>query len=143
LLELNFRPVRVFAPALPRLVAAQLFRRHLHAALDQGVAHGVKVVHFEAEMMNPLAADFRRRIGLEDFDELAGADLQIKSEQHAVLEKIEMRLQSQRAAIKFPAPVQIFSEDADMGEGFDHIDFDLNYKKPRAESNTWNENFLE
>src|ERR1019366_2832571 len=108
LLELHFRSVRVFAPALPCLVAAQLFRSHLHAALDQRAAQRAKVVHFEAKMMNPLAADFRRRIGLENFDELTGTDLQIESKQCAVLEKIEMPLQSQRAAIKIQAPVQIF-----------------------------------
>ena len=58
--------------------------------------------------MNPLAADFRRRVGLENFDELARSGLQIKSKQFAILQEIEMPLQSQRAAIEIQAPVQIF-----------------------------------
>jgi len=58
-------------------------------------------------MMNALVADFRHRISLENFDELTGADLQIKSKQRAALEKIEVLFQTECAAIKIPAPVQV------------------------------------
>jgi hypothetical protein len=38
---------------------------------------------------------------------MARDDLQVKSKQLAVLQKIKMPLQSQRAAIKIPAPIQV------------------------------------
>ena len=53
-------------------------------------------------------ADFRVRVGFENFDEMPRIDLEIKSEQGAVLEKVEMLFQSERAAIKVQTPVQIF-----------------------------------
>jgi len=74
---------------------------------DQFFAQRVNAFDFEAKMMNALVADFRHRISLENFDELTGADLQIKSKQRAALEKIEVLFQTECAAIKIPAPVQV------------------------------------
>ena len=91
LLELEIHAIRVLAPALPCLVAAQFLRRHLHAVFDQFFAHRVNVIHLQAEMVDALAADFRRRTGLENFNELARCDLQIKAKQLAVLEKTKCR----------------------------------------------------
>ena len=105
--------------------------------LDQALAHRVNVVHFQTKMMNPLAPDFLARLGLEKFDELVGRDLQIKPEQLAVLEKIEMPFQAQRAAVKIQGAVQVFRDNAEVSECFDHIV--ANYKSPRAESNVRNE----
>ncbi len=107
LLELHFRSVRVFAPKLPRLIAAQFLWRHRHSAFDQRVAHRINVIHFQTKVMDALTADFRRRIGFENFDELARTDFKIKSEQLAVFVKIKMALQSKRSTIKIQTPVQI------------------------------------
>ena len=80
---------------------------HFHAALDQGVPHRVKVIHFQAEMMDALAAGGFRRAGLEDFDEMIRVDLEIKSKQLAVLHEIKMPAQAERPAIEIQAAVQI------------------------------------
>jgi hypothetical protein len=88
-------------------------------------------------MMDALAADFHLRVGPEDFDELVWRELQVKSEQLAVLEKIEMRFQSQRAAVEIPAVLQVFRKDADVCERFDHVRFEKDYKARTEESNQW------
>jgi hypothetical protein len=57
--------------------------------------------------MDPLLAGGFRRAGFENFDELILVDLEIKSEQLAVLDEIKMPAQTQRSAIEIQAAVQI------------------------------------
>jgi len=41
-------------------------------------------------MMDSLVADFRIWVGFEDFDKMSWIDLEIKSKEAAVLEKVKM-----------------------------------------------------
>ena len=120
LLELDVHAVGVLAPALPGLVAAEFFGRHRQSVLRQPPAQRIHVFHFETEMMNPLALDFRRGIGAENFDELSGRGQQIKPEQPSVFVEIKMPPQTQRAAIEIPAAFKDVRKNAEMGDGFDH-----------------------
>lgn len=120
MLKFDVRAVRVLAPALPGLIATQLFRRHFHARLFQFVGNGVDVVHFKTEMMDALAGIFGLRIRLEKFDELSPRDLEVKAEQLAVFVKIEVRREAEGIAVKVAGAREVFGEDAEMGEGFDH-----------------------
>jgi hypothetical protein len=67
-MKFQINSVGILAPALPGLIAAFFLLRHLHAAFDQCVAQCINVLHFKAEMLYPLAANFRSRIGLENFN---------------------------------------------------------------------------
>lgn len=107
-MKFQINSVGILAPALPGLIAAFFLLRHLHAAFDQCVAQCINVLHFKAEMLYPLAANFRSRIGLENFNEMTGADLEIKSEQYAILEEVKLPVQSQCPAIKIQASIQVF-----------------------------------
>jgi hypothetical protein len=120
LLKFDVEAVRVFTPALPRLVAAEFFGRHGHAPLRQPFADGVHVVHFKTEMVDALVPDVRRGAGAENFHELPRRSFKIKAEQLAVLVEIEMRFQAERVAVKFPAALQVGGNDAEMRDGFDH-----------------------
>ena len=88
-----------------------------------------------SRIFNRLGGNFRIRAGIENFNKLVRCDLQIKSEQPAIFEKIEMPLQSQRAAIKIQAAIQVFRENAKMRERFDH---GLNELNPARKSNCFN-----
>jgi hypothetical protein len=120
LLELDVYAVWVFEPALPRLVATEFFRGHFHAGLQQFFALRVNVVHFQTKMVDARTAEFGVRRDFKKFDKLPRRDLEVKTEQLAVLEKIEMVLEPERVTIKGFGALQVFREDAEMGEGFDH-----------------------
>ncbi len=71
-------------------------------------------------MMDTRAAEFGVRRDFKKFDELLRRDLEVKAEQLAVLEKIEMVLQPERIAIEVFGAFEVFGKDAEMGERFDH-----------------------
>jgi hypothetical protein len=122
LLELDVHAVRIFAPTLPTLVATQLFCSHFDAGFFQFFRDGINIVHFKAKVVDALAAKFGFGINLEKFDELAGRDLEIKAEELSVFEKIKMRFEAERVAIKVAGAREVFGEDAEMGKGFNHTE---------------------
>ena len=71
-------------------------------------------------MVDALVLDLRRRVRAKNFDELPRRNLQVEPEQFSVLVKIKMPLQSQRAAIKIMAALEVAGKNAEMGKGFDH-----------------------
>src|SRR5665213_172191 len=71
-------------------------------------------------MVDPLVPGRRRRVRRKNFNELPRRGLQVKPEQLSVLVKIKMRLQSERAAIKITAADEVFGQNADVGQRFDH-----------------------
>jgi hypothetical protein len=101
---------------LPGLVATQFFWRHFHTRFFQLVGNRIDVIHFKTKMMHSLAPEFGCWIGLEKFDVLSGGDLEVKAEQLAVLEKIEMRFEPERAAIEIAGALQILREDTKVRE---------------------------
>jgi hypothetical protein len=120
LLKLDVRAVRILAPALPGLVTTQFFWRHFDAGFFQFFGNRVDVIDFKTKMMDTLGGIFGFGIRLEEFDELARGDLEIKAEEFAVFVEIEMRGEFESVAIKVAGALEVFGEDAEMGQGFDH-----------------------
>lgn len=99
--------IRVFAPALPGLIATHFFGRDGDAFCDQRMAQGINVFDFKAQMIDWLCLRSCRGVRFENFNKVAVVDLKVKPEQLTVLDKIEMTSQAKCPAVKIQAAIQI------------------------------------
>ena len=106
LLKLEVQTLGTLDPSLPRPVTAELFLGRRETTVAQALNHRVEIIRFNAEMPQWRT---RRRFGivLEDFEERAVADFQIKADARAVFHKVENPPHSENMAVKILRYCQI------------------------------------